>query len=377
MDKTKLYFKNLDSIRFFAAFIVFVEHAVSPAYKYLPIQGTYFMKILNVFSDGGIGVSIFFVLSGFLITYLLLCEYELNSKISLKNFYMRRILRIWPLYFFVVLFSFFIYPLLKNFGGMNNSLSSSVMYYFTFLSNFDVIHVHKYFTGNDALSQNITWSVSVEEQFYLFWPLLFVFLPKKHWKFSIFSVIICSLLFRIYHFNDTIVLYYHTFSVLIDLGLGAIMASLIKSNQKIKLFFENISTRTHILLFSFSFGMILWGNRLFDFDFGPAIVRFFISFSFALIISAQAFTTKLSILNLGRLSFPSTWGKYTYGIYLLHPIIITFWDVVYRVIGIPKTGFISLFSIAIFSFVLTLVISKFSFLYFESKFLALKERFTS
>ena len=377
MDKTKLYFKNLDSIRFFAAFIVFVEHAVSPAYKYLPIQGTYFMKILNVFSDGGIGVSIFFVLSGFLITYLLLCEYELNSKISLKNFYMRRILRIWPLYFFVVLFSFFIYPLLKNFGGMNNSLSSSVMYYFTFLSNFDVIHVHKYFTGNDALSQNITWSVSVEEQFYLFWPLLFVFLQKKYWKFSIFSVIICSLLFRIYHFNDTIVLYYHTFSVLIDLGLGAIMAYLIKSHQKIKLFFENISTRTHILLFSFSFGMILWGNRLFDFDFGPAIVRFFISFSFALIISAQAFTTKLSILNLGRLSFPSTWGKYTYGIYLLHPIIITFWDVVYRVIGIPKTGFISLFSIALFSFVLTLVISKFSFLYFESKFLALKERFTS
>ena len=47
MDKTKLYFKNLDSIRFFAAFIVFVEHAVSPAYKYLPIQGTYFMKILK------------------------------------------------------------------------------------------------------------------------------------------------------------------------------------------------------------------------------------------------------------------------------------------------------------------------------------------
>ena len=68
MDKTILYFKNLDSIRFFAAFIVFVEHAVSPAYKYLPIQGTYFMKILNVFSDGGIGVSVFFVLSGFLIT---------------------------------------------------------------------------------------------------------------------------------------------------------------------------------------------------------------------------------------------------------------------------------------------------------------------
>jgi peptidoglycan/LPS O-acetylase OafA/YrhL len=240
-----------------------------------------------------------------------------------------------------------------------------------------VIYVHKYFTGNDALSQNITWSVSVEEQFYLFWPLLFVILPKKYWGFSIFSVIIFSLIFRLYHFNDTIVMYYHTFSVLIDLALGALMAYLIKSKEKIRLFFENTSTRMHILLFSFSFCMILWGNSLFDFDYGPAIVRFFISFSFALIVSAQAFTTKLSVFNLGRLSFPSTWGRYTYGIYLLHPIAITFWDVIYRVIGIPKTGFTSLFSLALLSFLFTLVLSKFSFLYFESKFLVLKERFTS
>src|SRR5690349_20307522 len=106
LQRNKIYFKNLDSIRFIAAMMVFLQHGISLSYRYLPIKNTVWEKLLNTISNGGTGVSIFFVLSGFLITYLLISEHELKTKISLKNFYIRRVLRIWPLYFLVVFFSF-------------------------------------------------------------------------------------------------------------------------------------------------------------------------------------------------------------------------------------------------------------------------------
>jgi peptidoglycan/LPS O-acetylase OafA/YrhL len=377
MSNDKLYFKNLDSIRFIAALMVFLQHAVSPSYEYLPIKNTIWEKLLNIISSGGTGVSIFFVLSGFLITYLLISEYELNSKISIKYFYLRRVLRIWPLYFLVVAFSFLLYPFLKSLIGMNNPLGSNFLYHLTFLSNFDVINIEKHCYGSDAMSQNITWSVSIEEQFYLFWPLIFVFLPKRLWVYSILIVIVGSIFFRIMNNNDGIILYFHTFSVLLDLGIGGLMALLIKSNKKISSFFEDSSSRTHITLFVLSFCLLFWTETLFPFKYGASLSRIFISFSFALIISAQAITKRESKFNLGKISFANKWGKYTYGIYLIHPISITIIDIIVRVLHFPKTNFITLFSIGAIGFILTLFLSKMSFRYYESRFLTLKDKFTT
>ena len=198
MKTGRLYFKNLDSIRFIAAMMVFLDHGVKPAYQYLGLDGTLLFKVFTTISSGGIGVTIFFVLSGFLISYLLISEHEVSGKIALKNFYVRRILRIWPLYYAVVIFSFFLYPFMKSLIGMTDHFQSNVLYYLTFLSNFDVIHIGKYFRGQDVLAQNVTWSVSVEEQFYLFWPVLFTFLPKRCWVYAISMVIIGSIAFRVY-----------------------------------------------------------------------------------------------------------------------------------------------------------------------------------
>src|SRR6185436_705128 len=139
MKESKIYFKNLDSLRFIAALMVYLQHGVSGSYEYLQINDTLLKKFLTTISNGETGVSIFFVLSGFLITYLLITEYELKSNISLRNFYISRLLRIWPLYFMVVSFTFLVYPLLKSLIGMNNPLGSNFLYHLTFLSNFDVI----------------------------------------------------------------------------------------------------------------------------------------------------------------------------------------------------------------------------------------------
>ncbi|MEX0329057.1 MAG: acyltransferase family protein [Ruegeria sp.] len=112
------------------------------------------------------GVDFFFVLSGFLITTLLLREADRHGQFSLRNFYLRRIIRIIPVYFFVVTLVGVYYILVK---GQYEYLKLWPFYY-TFLSNFLTEHIPLL---------EITWSLSVEEQYYMIWPLLMLVLPIR------------------------------------------------------------------------------------------------------------------------------------------------------------------------------------------------------
>ncbi|MFN8309897.1 MAG: acyltransferase [Chitinophagales bacterium] len=370
------YFHNLDAIRFIAAMMVFLQHDVSPAYQYLPCQNSFALRVLQTLSSGATGVSVFFVLSGFLITYLLITEQQRNGAINVPKFYMRRVLRIWPLYFAVLLFAFGVYPFLKQLLGVYHELIPRPLYYFTFLSNFDVIRTITYFHGQDTLMQNTTWSVAVEEQFYLFWPLLFAFLPRRLWLFAISAVIAGSVGFRIWHRYDNTILFFHTFSVLADLGIGGLLALLIIEYPSIKQFFETASTRTHFLLLLLALMLNIWRAEIFAFPLGLAVGRVIIALSFGLIIAAQAITTQESVFNLQRFSFADKWGKYTYGIYLLHPIALLIVDVAARTLHLPTANLPGGLIAGGCCFILTLLLSKWSYNHFESRFLALKGKFS-
>jgi peptidoglycan/LPS O-acetylase OafA/YrhL len=389
MQANKLYFKNLDTIRFIAALMVFLDNAIRPSFRYLGIDGTLLAWMLDIISKGGTGVSIFFVLSGFLITYLLVSEHEVSHKISLKKFYMRRVLRIWPLYYLVIIVIFIVFPFLKSLGFMGyNSISHSNLFcYLTFLSNFDWRLVDIHFPGEKhVLAESVLWSISVEEQFYFFWPLLFVFFPKRFWGYLIVSVILASAVFRIINHKDVLILYVHTLSVLIDLGIGGLMAYLVKTKVRIRTYFESVTTSTHLSFFLFSAGLLMCNQTIVKYEYGNALSRILISLSFAFIIAAQAMTVNKSALNLGNFSFATKWGKYTYGIYLLHPLVVTFLNVIMRLtyhpyhnlltrFHIPYIDFLIVFSFGFLAAPVTLLISWFSYEYFESRFLALKSKF--
>ena len=140
----KIYFPNLNGLRFFAALSVMVYHFFG-------------INVLN----GHFGVILFFVLSGFLITYLLLEELKNTDTISIKKFYVRRILRIWPLYFFILLLST---VLIFFETGIDNSYSQALPYYLFFIPNLA-------FVMNIGIKYAVVlWSVGAEEQFYLVWP---------------------------------------------------------------------------------------------------------------------------------------------------------------------------------------------------------------
>ncbi|HEV3414240.1 MAG TPA: acyltransferase [Puia sp.] len=165
----KVYFKNLDGIRFFAALMVLLQHAYGFKSGYSPSCA--FLE--RCFSDTGrMGVNLFFVLSGFLISYLLLLEKDSTGTISYRSFYLRRILRIWPLYLGYGLVLTFLSPFVfEKLGWYNDTDFPTMMLNLAFLLIFSV-NFQIAFVGTNRGMFEISWSVCIEEQFYVIWPLL-------------------------------------------------------------------------------------------------------------------------------------------------------------------------------------------------------------
>lgn len=152
-DRTR--FANLDGLRFISIAMVLWHHT--------PGLNT---DAFVIPTRGFLGVDFFFVLSGYLITTLLLREADRDGSFSLKNFYIRRAIRIIPVYYFVVTCVSAYYVLIAG----RTELAELVPYYYLFLSNFLV---------SDIPTLSPTWSLSVEEQFYLVWPLLLLLTPPR------------------------------------------------------------------------------------------------------------------------------------------------------------------------------------------------------
>ena len=138
LKKPAVFFPNLDGLRFFCFLSVFLYHSFTPFYKEIKETALY-NTVDFLFRNGNLGVNFFFVLSGFLITYLLFVEREKLGKIDIPAFYVRRILRIWPLFFLCVIFGFVLFPYLKGFFGETSNETARPLYYFFFLNNFDFI----------------------------------------------------------------------------------------------------------------------------------------------------------------------------------------------------------------------------------------------
>ncbi|MGZ6416804.1 MAG: acyltransferase family protein, partial [Bacteroidia bacterium] len=250
-QKTKIFFPNLDGLRFIAFFFVFSQHVIWGAIKKLSIQSPILDHITyTLFGNGSLGVSVFFVLSGFLITYLILKEIEVNGKLNVKAFYIRRFLRIWPLYFLVLIFAFYLYPFLISFVHTDPDVfGSRKIYYFTFLSNFDVMHNIVQHGAPGTAITGVTWSVSIEEQFYLIWPVLFYLVPRKYFLSIFLSMIVISLGFRCMHLNEPGVLDFHSLSVCCDLAVGGLAAYLSLNSAKFINYFKNNLDLIRIIIY--------------------------------------------------------------------------------------------------------------------------------
>ena len=345
---------SLDGLRALSIFLVLIGHFV---YRLGDLKIIYQYTYLNPFivfvSDAHLGVKMFFVISGFLITYLLIKEERKNGKINFKNFYIRRTLRIFPAYYFV-LFIYFVLQLLGHFKLEVLSWLSAITY-------------TKYFYMTDWFTGHM-WSLSVEEHFYLFWPILFILIPKSRINFQWILVALVPLL-RIYvHYYPVSWISETSLFLTVDsLAIGCLFAFYhdimllnLKKSKKI-LFFVSILILTTYML---------WGNILDNFTdneiillMNEVLVLSLTNFAIVFIIFYSVHSKDslwFKFLNLKWLSFI---GVLSYSIYLWQQIFINNTPYFYNKFPYNIIGIV--------------VMALFSYYVIEKPFLKLKDKFNA
>lgn len=327
--------------------------------------------------SSALGVVFFFVLSGFLITYLLLQEKKETGVIQVGKFYLRRAFRIWPLYYLIFILGFFILPYLKIFAVPGQDL----FFHQNFWGNFIL---YGFFMPNLAFSIYTTavpnigqsWSIGVEEQFYLVWPLILRksknFLKSILWITGSIIVLKGALLIAFPFVKLealTVLKKFLAMSKLECMAFGGLGAYLLfnKKEQLLKTIYHPLSQILSIIVIPVLIYFI--PTALED------ILHLLFSISFLIIILNVAGNTNTifkfqnKILNyLGRIS---------YGFYMFHVMCIVFTiHALEKTVGLNKDittpQHLLLYGI---SFLLTVALSSFSYHIFEKAFIRLKDKY--
>lgn len=206
------YYKNLDGTRGIAALMVLVHHFFYFNDVDYSVDMDFYREITEF---GQHGVSLFFVLSGFVITRILINNRKEPNYFS--NFYRRRVLRILPLYYVYLLFFYYVMPFLLNSDFAN--VEQQLPYY---LYSQNIVEL----LGIDATGPGHYWSLAIEEHFYLIWPLIIFFVPPKRlWKVIGVSIILILIL-RYIMLSEGLAINHFTFTRIDQLLFGTALALL-------------------------------------------------------------------------------------------------------------------------------------------------------
>ena len=366
--RPRIYFENLDALRFFCFLLVFLFHSFYTLSPEILSDPLYQFVKHRIFGNGNLGVNFFFVLSGYLITYLLLEERLLFGRIDIPRFWLRRILRIWPLFFACVFAGFYVFPFIKTLFGEHSNERAHLWSYLTFTNNFDYITY-----GTDASVLSVLWSIAVEEQFYFFWPLIVAITPKgRHWlSFSL--ILLGTLVFRGI-VDDPRILEYHTLSCIGDMTIGALGALWVVEYggaQSIGGWSKNALR----ICYAGVVVVFLFKDELFhNLYILKVIERMIIACLFLVVILEQCFGKSLKH-GLGQFKTISKLGVMTYGLYCLH-----FWGILIATRFTDLLQFNSkmwqiIFVDTTLALLITLLLGYVSYQWLETPFLRLKSRF--
>lgn len=321
-ETDKIYFKGLHALRFFAAVFVLISHIemIKGGLKVTNIYGNGSFLAHALESLGPMGVTFFFVLSGFLITYLLLVEKNRTNTVSVKSFYIRRILRIWPIYILFTLIAFYLLPEFEIFSHyylsplLEENKSTKLMMYLLFVPGL-VLALFKSVPWAGHL-----WSIGVEEQFYLAWPWVFRVrkrLTVTNLLWVLFGIIIVKAIFLgLTHYEHVELwvkemLAQSKFECMIIGGIGALFLF----NGKYENLMNSMTKTTNLLLVSF----ITFGITWFIPDQLNDIIHLLVSPLFLLIIIGISQGRKRRILEHRYFIFL---GNISYGFYLFHMVCV-------------------------------------------------------
>lgn len=345
------YRPELDGLRGISILLVFIHHFYHP-----------------LMPGGFFGVDIFFVLSGFLITSLLLEEWDRFGSISLKNFYIRRGFRLMPAVFLLI-FLLGIYAIFVLNKAAEDKAFQGIWLTLSYTSNW----FYAFGTASADNPLGVTWSLAIEEQFYFFFPLLLVAALRSRVKRS--AIVLTSIVLILVvavnraslalHEAPTARLYYASDTRADALLLGCLTAFLLSWNLLPVRRFETSFKAFAVLAFAFLFFMVITASSSDAILYQGVYVLIELSIAL-LLIAVVALRWKLPVMILR--SAPLVWlGRVSYGLYLWH------WPIRYFVYDkqlLPP----SYFHLAI-AIVLSFLFTACSFYCVERPFLKLKDRF--
>ena len=361
MGSTRRHFHTFDALRFFACLKVFLQH--------LPIFAFPWLNYLR--AGGGIGVQFFFVLSGFLITYIIAEEKERTGSLNLKNFFIRRILRIWPLFYLMIGVAFITPIILQHLHlpVSNDGYEPTWWMSLLFLENYKMIFTHQL---PNVSPLAVMWSLCVEEHFYIIWGLLLFAFPLRHLPKIIGISIIAGFVFRVIFYRHDLI----SSDILTNIDLfafGAIPAwLLIKRRQKLE---EKINAIPLWVKYLFATILIVTAMQLAQTNseyqniWGATVLGVLFSILIMLTLPQQ------SRFRIGDKNMFSRLGLFTYGFYLYHTLVIVFLKRVFERVGqsldVPSTAVLFVAT----AFLATVTCSALSYYLFEKPFLKLKKYF--
>ncbi len=369
-DRPRVSFPTLDPLRAFCFFSVFLYHGFFSENPAITGDSAWRTVKLDIFGNGNIGVNVFFVLSGFLITYLLIVERRYAKKVNVPKFWLRRALRIWPLYYACLAFGFLVFPWIKSkLGGVPNE-SADPLFYVLFLGNFDFLR-HGL---PDASILAVLWSIAVEEQFYLFWPLIMWIVPTR-WYWAVFAAILVqSWIFRAFN-TSNLAHEIHTLSCIGDMAMGAFAALLVSYPRGVE-WVKHWSKSTVLLIYLlFALGYFF---RKELFMWSPAIQIFersIIAFLAACLILHQTHGNG-RFMKLPEKGPLASLGRISYGLYCLHFVGILIAIQVLKHFTLDVTTWQVLILQPILALAVTIIMAALSYRLLERPFLTIKKRFS-
>ena len=313
-------------------------------------------RFASLFRGAGyLGVDFFFTLSGFLITSVLIAV----DGFDLGRFYLRRGLRIIPLYLVIVIAGYLILPYLL---GQKLNLPP-VGYLLTFTANcFYAWHGDKY-----LFAITILWSLSVEMQFYLVWGAVLRFM--KPYIYPLAAILIIASVIVKYCLYGNCSLYYSTVSYVPDFMMGAMGAKLLY-DKAVNLVSVNKVTR--LLVYIIAGVVFVSDPYLYQFIWWKIGGNCVYSLLAMGIIIDQS--TEGSLFEAGRYEAISYLGKVSYGIYCFQGLILPMYSKAFGPHFATQGAVVNTFIIPLALFIITILVAIFSYRYFESYFLHLKER---
>lgn len=313
----KTYFHNLDATRFIGFLHVFTAHCFFTSNESVAQTEFYQFFQYNI-RAGFLGLDYFFVLSSFLLTWIILEERKINGYFKAIYFLVRRALRLWPSYFLIVLCTYLAVSLAQVWGLHAPILPPIHVFLFFHANYFFINH------GQDYLYLLVfLWVISVEEQFYFFWAFAMKYLSRFFYGLIVLLILV-SVIFRYSYSENEPNLWFNTLSVVGNFALGALVAWLVFYNKSFKLFFQKLPqwaiTLGYLIYFPIVYFYFSWANN----PIGIAFEKLIFSFLFVFIILEQSFAQH-SLFKLGKFKAINYLGRISLGLYCYHGVVITFY----------------------------------------------------